>query len=92
VFYVIAGNWSAVALTTRFGLKDSSKVLDGSVHPPAIVSKVTDIHERVFLNGMAVLNDRKGLVVVGDAGAGVVWCLHLIWEQGGAPKRWMIRL
>jgi len=84
VFYVIAGNWSIHTLQTTNGSYSVSKVdmrfsevLDGSIHPPAIVSKVTDIREGSFLNGMAVLNKAKGLLVVGDGGAGSVFTLNV---------------
>jgi hypothetical protein len=83
-FYVIAGNWSVKTFETTNGSYSvwkidmrKSKVLDGSIHPPPIVSKVTDIPEGVFLNGIAVLNTSKSLVVVGDAGAGVVFTLNV---------------
>ena len=54
-----------------------SKVANGSVNPPPIVSKVTDIPEGSFLNGMALLRKSKGLLVIGDAGAGVVFTLNV---------------
>jgi hypothetical protein len=44
---------------------------------PVIISKLVDILKGVFLNGMAVLNEKKGLIVVGDAGAGVVFMLDV---------------
>jgi hypothetical protein len=86
IFYVIAGNWSVWALQSTAGSYSvwkidmrASKVLNGLVHPPAIVSKVTDIPEGVFLNGMTVLDKTKGLVVIGDAGAGAVFTLD-VWS------------
>jgi hypothetical protein len=45
--------------------------------PSAVVSKVTDIPEGVSLNGIAALNESQGLLVVGDAGAGVVYTLNV---------------
>jgi hypothetical protein len=84
VFYVIAGNWSVNTLQTTNGSYSlwkvemgSSNVLNGAINPPAIVSKVTDIPEGVFLNGMAVLNESRGLVVIGDSGAGQVFTLDV---------------
>ena len=81
VFYVIAGNWSVETFQTTVGSYSvwkidmrSSKVPDGS---PAITSKVTDVLDGVFLNGMVVLNRWRGLVVIGDAGAGVVFTLNV---------------
>ena len=78
VFYLIAGNISVKTLQTTPGSYcvwkvdlSSGDVLDGS--SSAIASKVTNIPEGIFLNGMAVLNQSEGLVVIGDAGAGVVF-------------------
>jgi hypothetical protein len=82
VFYVIAGNWSVETFQTTPGSYcvwkvdlSSGDVLDGS--SSAIASKVTNIPEGVFLNGMAVLNRSESLVVIGDAGAGVVFTLNV---------------
>jgi hypothetical protein len=84
VFYVIAGNWSVDTLETTNGSYSlwkvemgSDNVLNGAINPPANVSKVTDIPEGVFLNGMAVLNESRGLVVIGDGGAGQVFTLDV---------------
>ena len=84
VFYVIAGNFSIATFKTTNGSYSiwkidmrKSKVLNGSVQPPAVVTKVTDIPEGSFLNGMTVLRKSKGLVSVGDAGAGVVFTLNV---------------
>ncbi|KIM91308.1 hypothetical protein PILCRDRAFT_526 [Piloderma croceum F 1598] len=83
VFYVIAGNFSIATFKTTNGSYSvweidmrKSKVANGSVNPPPIVSKVTDIPERSFLDGMAVLSKSKGLVI-GDAGAGAVSTLNV---------------
>ena len=91
VFYVIAGNGSVVTLSSANGSYSvwkvdmgSGKVLDGAMYPPAIVSKVVDIPEGVFLNGMAVLNESRGLIVIGDAGAGQVFTLDV--ETGKYSK------
>lgn len=43
----------------------------------AVVSKVAGITPGVSLNGMAVLNKAKGLVVIGDAGGGAVFTLNV---------------
>jgi hypothetical protein len=84
VFYVIAGNFSIATFKTTNGSYSvweidmrESKVANGSVNPPPIVSKVTDIPEGSFLNGMAVLRKSKGLLVIGDTGAGVVFTLNV---------------
>jgi len=91
VFYVIAGNLSVVTLSTTNGSYSvwkvemgSGKVLDGAIDPPAIVSKVVDIPEGALLNGMAVLNESRGLVVIGDSGVGQVFTLDV--ETGKYSK------
>jgi hypothetical protein len=91
VFYTTAGNWSVQTLKTTNGSYSvwkldmrSRRSLDGLIQPPAIVSKVTDIRKGVFLNGMAVLNKQKGLVVIGDAGEGLVFTLDV--ETGTYSK------
>jgi hypothetical protein len=85
VFYVIAGNWSIVTFSTTSGsysvwkidIRQSKVLDDGSIYPPARASKVTDIPEGVLLDGMAVLNKLKGLVVIGDSDTGVVYTLDV---------------
>lgn len=85
VFYVIAGNWSTSTFTSTNGsysiwkidLQKGGPQAHGSAHSPAAISKVADIPEGWFLNGLAVLNQAKGLVVVGDSEAGVVYTLNV---------------
>lgn len=89
VFYVIAGNWSTRTLQTTNGSYSLWKVDmgsggNGSSNTLANVSKVTDIPEGVFLNGMAVLNESRGLVVIGDSGAGQVFTVDV--ETGTYSK------
>jgi len=88
VFYVIAGNWSVDTLQTANGSYSLWKVemgsSNGAINSPAIVSKVTDIPEGVFLNGIAVLNESRGLVVIGDSGAGQVFTVDV--ETGTYSK------
>jgi hypothetical protein len=77
VFYAIAGNFTIATTESTSGSYSIWKIDIRSILRPAIVSKLTDIPEAVFLNGMAVLNKSKGLVVIGDAGAGVVFTLDV---------------
>ena len=77
VFYAIAGNFSIPTTSSTSGSYSIWKINMRSIGLPAIVTKLTDIPEGAFLNGMAVLNKSKGLVVVGDAGAGVVFTLDV---------------
>jgi hypothetical protein len=83
VFYVIAGNFSISTFKTTNGSYSvweidmrKSKVANGSVNPPPIVSKVTDIPEGSFLDGM-VLSKSNGLIIIGDAGAGAVFMVNV---------------
>jgi hypothetical protein len=75
-FYTIAGNFTVAATESTSGSYSIWKIDMCSNGRPAIVSKLVDISEGVLLNGMAVLNEKKGLVV-GDAGAGVVFTLDV---------------
>jgi hypothetical protein len=75
VFYAIAGNFSLANLTSTNGSYSIWKI--DMRRPSAVVSKLTDIPEGVSLNGMAALNKSQGLLVVGDAGAGVVYTLNV---------------
>jgi hypothetical protein len=91
VFYVIAGNVSIETLQATNGSyslwkveMDTGDVVDGAMNPPAIISKVTDIPEGVALNGIAVLNESRGLAVIGDAGAGQVFTVDV--ETGTYSK------
>jgi hypothetical protein len=91
VFYVIAGNVSIEtpqATNGSYSLwkveMDTGDVVDGAMNPPAIISKVTDIPKGVALNGIAVLNESRGLVVIGDAGAGQVFTVDV--ETGTYSK------
>jgi hypothetical protein len=84
VFYTIAGNFTIATKTSTSGSYSIWKIDMRSISSPAIASKLTDIPEGMFLNGMAVLNQSKGLVVVGDAGAGVVFTIDV--ESGSYSK------
>jgi hypothetical protein len=75
VFYAIAGNFSLANLTSTNG-SYSIWTIDMR-RPSAVVSKLTDIPEGNSLNGIAALNESQGLLVVGDAGAGVVYTLNV---------------
>jgi hypothetical protein len=76
VFYAIAGNFSLATTTSTNGSYSIWKI-DMWQRSSAVASKLADIREGIFLNGMAALNKSQGLVVVGDAGAGVVYTLNV---------------
>ncbi|KAL8742143.1 MAG: hypothetical protein Q9190_005326 [Brigantiaea leucoxantha] len=78
VFYVGAGNFSTTTLTTTPGTYSIWKVDLRNVAPSAAkLSKVTDIPEAVLLNGLTVVNPVKGILLIADSGAGVVWSLDV---------------
>jgi hypothetical protein len=84
VYYFIAGNYSIQMERTINGSYSiwkidmrESVIRDASIHPPPIVTKVTDLPSAIFLDGMAVLNESKDLVIVGDAGKGVVLTVNV---------------
>jgi hypothetical protein len=77
VFYTISGNFTVATTESTSGSYSIWKIDMRSNGGHTIVSKLVDIPEGVLLNGMAVLNEKKGLVVVGDAGAGVVFTLDV---------------
>jgi hypothetical protein len=77
VFYTITGNFTVATTESTSGSYSIWKIDMRSNGGLAIVSKLVDMPEGVLLNGMAVLNEKKRLVVVGDAGAGVVFTLDV---------------
>lgn len=85
VFYVLAGNFSIATFKSTHGsyslwkvdLRTSRAQIDGPAYSPAIVSKVVDITEAFFLNGLALLNKAKGLIVAADSEAGLVYTLNV---------------
>ena len=77
VFYVVAGNFSYNTYTSMSGSYSIWKIDMQRPSSPAVASKLTDIPEGVALNGMAALNLSQGLLVVADAGAGVVYTVNV---------------
>lgn len=77
VFYVAAGNSSFTTLRGTLGSWSVWKVDLTTNQSPAPTSKVADIPNGQLLNGMALLSKDKGLVLVADSDAGVVWRLNV---------------
>ncbi|KIM76937.1 hypothetical protein PILCRDRAFT_825950 [Piloderma croceum F 1598] len=77
MFYVVAGNYSYDTYTSTSGSYSIWKINMRRPSSPAVASKLTDIPEGVALNGMAALNMSPGLLVVADAGAGVVYTVNV---------------
>lgn len=73
-FYVVAANYSQPNNHNTPGACDVYQV-DMCKSPPS-VALVAQFPDAVFLNGMAVLSKRDRLLLVGDAGAGVIYRLN----------------
>ena len=73
-FYVIAANYSQPDNHNTPGACNVYQV-DMCKSPPA-VTLVAHFPDAVFLNGMAVLSKRDRTLLVGDAGAGVIYRLN----------------
>lgn len=75
VFYVIAGNYSQKTNANPPGAWDVYSV-DMRAPGPKI-SLSGHFPDAILLNGMAVLNSSAGFLLVGDAGAGIVYRLNV---------------
>ncbi|MCJ1479895.1 hypothetical protein MMC06_000049 [Schaereria dolodes] len=83
VFAVIAGNFSLKTASStsasysvwRVDMRGCNSRPDGTIVSPVIVTKITDIPEAQFLNGMTLLDRKTASVLISDSGAGVVWRL-----------------
>ncbi|KAJ8103696.1 hypothetical protein POJ06DRAFT_242605 [Lipomyces tetrasporus] len=83
-FAVVVGNWSDVTFTTT---PHSYSIWQVDMRPfravgsevilPAVVEKVVDIPEAVFLNGLTTLNRDDQTILVADSGLGVVWRVNI---------------
>lgn len=76
VFYVVAGNFTLAS--SGPGSYSVWKIDLRDVAPSAAkASKVVDMPQGIFLNGLTVLNPVKGILLIADSGAGVVWSLDV---------------
>lgn len=73
-FYVIAANYSQPDNHNTPGTSDVYQVDMCGVFPA--VKLIASFPDAVFLNGMAVLSVKDKLLLVGDAGAGVIYRLN----------------
>ena len=86
IFYVVVGNWSTVKLSSTPGsysvwkIEMSCFLLDQG-YVPAVVTKVADLPDAMFLNGMTVLDKESGLLLIADSEAGVVWRLNVYTKE-----------
>ncbi|KNG81697.1 hypothetical protein ANOM_011457 [Aspergillus nomiae NRRL 13137] len=83
-FAVIAGNYSVATASTKKGSYSVWMIdlrpfqgMEGSVITPPNITKITDIPEAIFLNGMTTLGDGNNTLLLADSGAGNVLGLDL---------------
>ncbi|KAK9366207.1 hypothetical protein V1509DRAFT_630478 [Lipomyces kononenkoae] len=84
-FAVVVGNWSDVTDKTTAHSYSIWKVdmrpfqaIGSEVIRPAVVKKVVDIPEAVFLNGLTTLNWEEQTILVSDSGLGAVWKVDIL--------------
>ncbi|KAL8831848.1 MAG: hypothetical protein Q9191_000637 [Dirinaria sp. TL-2023a] len=75
VFYVITGNYSQRTNANPSGAWDVYSVDMRAPQPKIGLSG--HFPDAILLNGMAVLNSRAGFLLIGDAGAGIVYRLNV---------------
>ena len=81
IFYVVAANFSTTTLKSTPGSNSVWKVDLTSHDVPALTTKIADFPEGGVLNGMALLSEEKGLVLIADSVVGVVWRLNVFTGQ-----------
>lgn len=89
IFAVIVGNWSAKTFTTTNGSYSVWKVDlrsficddNGRIISEPAVSKITDIPEASFFNGMTLLAPFSPYLLIADSGLGVVWRLNYLTAE-----------
>jgi hypothetical protein len=85
VFAVVVGNWSTTTFSTTNG---SYSVWEVDLRPfelgengittKAAVSKIADIPEASFLNGLTLLAPLSPYLLIADSGLGVVWRVNYL--------------
>ena len=81
IFYLIAGNYSAATNTNPVGAYDVYEVDVRKGAKQARVNKITNFPKAGLLNGMTTLNAKKGLILIADSGAGLVYKLNVKTRQ-----------
>ncbi|EPS36349.1 hypothetical protein H072_10133 [Dactylellina haptotyla CBS 200.50] len=77
-FAVVAGNWSIPTFSTTPGSYSIWTATFKSPHSNAVrLRRAAPIPEANFLNGVATLDPAAGLILVGDAGAGLVYRVNV---------------
>lgn len=77
-FYVVASNINLTTLTSTPGSNSVWKVDLTSGRVPAPTTKIADIPDGGIPNGMALLDEEKGLILIADSAVGVVWRLNVL--------------
>ncbi|KAK9234301.1 hypothetical protein V1525DRAFT_413526 [Lipomyces kononenkoae] len=84
-FAVVVGNWSDVIFATTPHSYSIWQVdmrpfqaIGSEVIRPAVVEKVVDIPEAVFLNGLTTLSWDEQSILVADSGLGAVWRVNIV--------------
>ena len=85
VFVVVVGNWSSTTFTTTNGSYSVWKVdlrpfelRKNGITTKAAVSKIADIPEASFLNGLTLLAPLSPYLLTSDSGLGVVWRVNYL--------------
>ena len=78
IFYVVAANFSTTTLKGTLGSNSVWKVDLTSHSVQAPTTKIADFPDGGVLNGMALLNEEEGLVLIADSVVGVVWRLNVV--------------
>lgn len=81
VFYIVAGNYSFVDSTNPIGASDVYEVDIRKGAKQAITTKIANFPKSQLLNGMTTLNAEKGLILISDPGAGLLYKLNVRTKQ-----------
>jgi hypothetical protein len=89
VFAVVVGNWSITTFSTISGSYSVWKVdlrpfkldNDGEMASKPAVTKIADIPEASFLNGMTLLAPLSTYLLIADSALGVVWRLNYLTAE-----------
>ncbi|KAG7006811.1 hetero-diels-alderase asR5 [Physcia stellaris] len=81
IFYLVAGNYSAATNTNPVGAYDVYEVDVRKGAKQARINKIANFPKAGLLNGVTTLNAKKGLILIADSGAGLVYKLNVKTRQ-----------
>ena len=81
IFYLVAGNYSAATNMNPVGAYDVYEIDIRKGAKQAVVNKIANFPKARLLNGVTTLNAKKGLIVIADSGAGLVYKLNVKTRQ-----------